>query len=88
MGRWTRAIGVTAAAVTAYMWMSASLAQQDVHTTRSVNYVVQPGDTEWTIATKTAPDTYTPAVIQWIEQHNSVGTVLRAGEVLKVPAGR
>lgn len=53
----------------------------------STDVTVKPGDTLWSIATDAAPDRDPRAVIDEIRRLNQVtGDVVRAGEVLRVPA--
>lgn len=52
-----------------------------------IEYVVEPGDTLWTIAKHYRPDA-DPRETTWlIQQENDCGSVIYPGQVLRVPVG-
>ncbi|MCL6455086.1 MAG: LysM peptidoglycan-binding domain-containing protein [Alicyclobacillus sp.] len=88
-----KAVPLILALVLAMMFASAAMsavrAGEGPSQTSTTTYIVQAGDSLWSIASHVAPKEDPRDVVLWIMQHNGLSNAtLQPGQVLIVPAGR
>lgn len=54
---------------------------------RTATYIVQPGQTLWSIVTEVDPEADPRSAVDWVQAHNAIGQTLQVGQTLIVPVG-